>query len=100
MSFSMEKASWTMLDPCHKTISRFVFFITYLPRLASGAKIIFLSCGILETMVSALEEVQIISLMALISAEQLMYVITTWSGYALRNFPNSSGVQLSAKEQP
>src|ERR1700690_817624 len=48
----------------------------------------------------ALDEVQIISLNAFIPAEQLMYVITIWSGYLSLNILKSSGGAESANEQP
>jgi len=70
--FFQRKISCTMQLPSHSTISRSVFFITYLPRFLSGAKIIFLSAGTLLTIATAFDDVQIISLKAFISAEQFM----------------------------
>ena len=59
-----------------------------------------LSFGIRLMMRSALLEVQMMSLSALISAEQLIYVTTIASGYWALNFLKASGGQESAKEQP
>ena len=86
--------------PSHSTKSRPVCSITYRPKLRSGAKIIGCSGGIWLTILTALELVQIISLMALIAAVQLMYDTTIWSGCAALKRAKASGGQLSAREQP
>src|SRR4030066_2417814 len=89
-----------MQVPAHKSISRPVFLIKYFPRFLSGAKMIFCSAGICLIIFSAFDDVQIISLNALTAAEQLMYLITIWPGFASTNFLNSGAGQPSAREQP
>ena len=56
--------------------------------------------GIDSTIWTALEEVQMISVIALISAEQLMYETTTAFGLAAFKAANSSTGTESAKEHP
>jgi hypothetical protein len=56
-------------------MSRPVFVIRYRPRFLSGAKKMGLSSGICLMILSALLDVQMMSLAAFTSAEQLMYVI-------------------------
>ena len=69
---SSEKISCTMQLPFHSTIGRPVFSMMYRPRFLSGAKMIGVSLGTLFTMAIAFELVQMMSLIALISAVQLM----------------------------
>src|SRR3989304_8340290 len=54
----------------------------------------------LSIILTALVEVHVISVNALISAVVFMYETTIWSGYLSRNFLNSSVGQDSAKEHP
>src|SRR3546814_166772 len=89
-----------MQAPSQSTSSRPVFFATYLPRFLSGPKIIFSSFGRLSTIATALVEVQTMSLMALISAVEFTYMITVWFGCCSLKTLNSSGGQVSAREQP
>src|SRR5690606_21011229 len=56
--------------------------------------------GMLSIIFSALEEVQMISLKAFTSAEQLMYEITTCPGYLSLNALNKAAGALSAREHP
>ncbi len=70
--FSSETISCTMQLPFHSTIGRPVFSMMYRPRFLSGAKMIGVSFGTLFTMAIAFELVQMMSLIALISAVQLM----------------------------
>src|SRR5208283_2919246 len=86
--------------PFHKSILRPVFFAKYAPRFLSGENRIGLSFGIWLMIFSALLDVQIISLRAFTSAEQLMYVIATWSGCISRNLLKSGAGHPSASEQP
>jgi hypothetical protein len=81
-------------------MSRPVFLIKYLPRFLSGAKKISLSGGICRMIFSALLDVQMISLAAFTSAEQLMYVMETCRGCSRRKARNLSAGHPSASEHP
>src|SRR5512143_467012 len=59
-----------------------------------------LSRGIWEMIFSALLEVQMISLSALTSAEQLIYVMATYSGCCSRNLWKAGAGHPSAREHP
>ena len=75
MSFSSsvsEKASWTMHTPGQSSMSRPVLRASQPPRCLSGPKMIFCSGGICLRMISADEEVTMMSLSAFTSAELLM----------------------------
>ena len=89
-----------MQAPSQRIKSRPVLCATYRPKLASGAKIISLSAGMDSTIWTALDEVQMISVIALMSAEQLMYETTTAFGFAAFKAANSSTGTESANEQP
>src|SRR6185295_4459895 len=55
--------------------------------------------GMRATILAALEDVQMTSLIAFTAAELFTYVTTKWSGYFDRKDRNASGGQRSASEQ-
>ncbi len=67
----MAKASCTMQAPFHRSIFLPVFLLSQSPRFRSGAKIMGWSLGMELIMSSALDEVQTISVKALIAADVL-----------------------------
>ena len=68
-----ENVSCTMQVPCHRTMSsRPLCFCTQRPRCRSGANTIFSSGPKDSTTWTALDDVQIMSLMAFTSADELM----------------------------
>src|SRR5690606_33141692 len=89
-----------MQAPSQRTRSLPVCCATYLPRFLSGPKMIFSSFGRLSTMATALVDVHTMSLIALISAVEFTYMITVWPGCCCLKTRNSSGGQVSAREQP
>ena len=75
MSFTSSRSlncSWTMQVPGHSVISRPLFLARKAPKFLSGANRIFWLLGIWRMMCSAFDEVTMMSLSALTSAEQLM----------------------------
>ena len=80
MIFCELNVSCTMHAPGHRSMSRPVFLIKNAPRFLSGPNKIGRSFGIELMIVSAFDDVQIMSLSALVPAEQLMYITTKWSG--------------------